>query len=120
MMSFQFSNNAWIHKPNKSAYKEIVKLIQIMEKSKMSEVRQSGMVRSLNIPTKTFGFISTPEGDRFFHWSEFKNDSDKPFHHLRMGDSVTFTPATSNEGKPIAKDVHFKYAVDTRGQKKKS
>ena len=83
----------------------------------MGDVRESGMIRNMNIPAKNFGFVSTPTGDRFFHWSEYQNTSDKPFHHLRVGDMITFVPGTSKEGKPIAQAVHFKYAVDTRKKK---
>lgn len=85
---------------------------------KMNELkREQGMVRNMNLPGKNFGFISTASGDRFFHWSEYQNTSDKPFHHLRIGDPITFVAATSSEGKPIAQAVEFKYLVDTRKKK---
>lgn len=78
--------------------------------------KESGMVRSVNMPQKTFGFIATTDGDRFFHWSDYDLTSDKPFHHLKTGDVVTFD-ADVRDDKPVAKSVHFKYKVDTRKKK---
>ena len=78
--------------------------------------RETGMIRNINLPQRTFGFVTNGAQEWFFHWSDFNQKSDKPFHHLKVGDAVTFTPS-SNGDKQVAKDIHFKYIVDTRKKK---
>ena len=74
-----------------------------MEEQKTSEV---GIIRKV---FDTFGFIASPDGtDRFFHWSNIDATCAKPFHHLRIGDRVSYQPdvnKTAKGDKPIATSV---------------
>lgn len=68
--------------------------------------REIGIIRRT---FDTFGFISAPDGvDRFFHWSNVDTTCAKPFHHLRIGDRVSYYPEVNETPKgprPIATSV---------------
>ena len=72
-----------------------------MMTDKLETQKKIGIVRILN---DTYGFISDNEEDRFFHWSYMAKNSMKPFHHLRVGDRVSFIPKMKND-KPQAEEV---------------
>lgn len=66
--------------------------------------RLTGIVK--NLVKEKYGFIAVPGGeDRFFRWSSMSPNSLKPFHHLHIGDTVTFSPITGENNKPQAADV---------------
>ena len=70
--------------------------------------REAGLVRKT---FDTFGFIADSNGtDRFFHWSNISKQSARPFHHLRVGDRVTYIPTTTSSEKgprPTADEILF-------------
>ena len=83
--------------------------------AKISEKNTNGMLRGVvskidriqNGSPGSYGFIACSDGnDRFFRWSNMSKDSVRPFHHLSIGDVVTFKPVEVN-GKLQADEVIF-------------